>query len=337
MRARTAGSLALLLTCAAAATAADETPPPKKKPWTNDTELSVVATQGNSDTLTLGFKDRYETPIGKTDQGRFRFKFEGTLANKADERFVVASIPDPGQPIDPQNPCAGAGVSCATIEPAIEDSIERYLVEGRYDQKFSERAVWNAGASWDRNLTDGSGVESRTIGFAGLGNIWWDKDDFEFTTNYSLSYTDRRETTPDPEKDDTFLGVRFDWSYRNDWTKTVTYRNTWTINASLSDGQDYGFDMVNSVGVSVTERVAIKVSLQWLYNNLPPLETVDLDCANPDPTDPRATVPCNLICVDGTGSIVACTAPGAVQLNDETDIRKEKTDLIFNTSLVIKL
>ncbi len=336
-RARIAWSLSTLLILVAPATAQESASPAPTKPWTNDTELSVVATQGNSETLTLGFKDRYETPVGKTDKGRVRLKVEGTLADKADKRFVIASIPDPGQPIDPQNPCAGAGVSCATIEPAIEDSIERYLVEGRYDRKFSERAVWNTGASWDRNLTDGSGVESRAIGFAGLGHIWSDKDDLEFTTNYSLSYTDRRETTPDPEKDDTFAGARFDWSYRNDWTKTVTYKNTWTINASLSDGEDFGFDMVNSVGVSMTERVAIKVSLQWLYNNLPPLQTVDLDCANPDPSDPRATVPCNLICVDGTGIIVACTTPGAIQLNDETDIRKEKTDLIFNTSLVIKL
>jgi Protein of unknown function, DUF481 len=338
-RARIAWSLSALLILAPPATAQESaSPPPKKKPWTNDTELSVVATQGNSDTLTVGLKNRYETPTGKLDKGNVRFKVEATLSSKADDRFVIASAV-PGQPVDPLDPCGSPGASCVTVEPSPDDSIERYLFEGHYDRKLRERAVWNAGASWDRNLTDGSGVESRMIGFAGLGHVWWDREDLKFSTNYSLSYTDRRETTPDPEKNDQFTGVRFDWSYKNDWTKskTVTYTNTWTINASLRDSSDFGFDMTNGIGVSMTERVALQVSLQWLYNNFPPLETVDLDCANPDPSDPRTTVPCNLLCVDASGILTPCTAPGAIQLNDETDIRKEKSDLIFNTSLVIKL
>lgn len=326
----------LLLATAPGPAAAEEEQPAKKRAWKNDAEFSLVATQGNSNTLTLGLKERYDRSIGKADRNHVRFKLEGTLSDKADERFVIASFA-PGQPIDPANPCSSTGVSCATVEPAVEDSIERYLVEGRFDRKLSEHFVWNAGASWDRNLTDGSGVESRSIAFAGVGHIWYDRDDLEFTTNYSLSYTDRVETTLDPEKDNTFAGLRFDWSYRNDWSKTVTYTNTWTISASLSDAKDHGFDMTNGISVSMTERVALKVSLQWLFNNLPPLETVDLDCANPDPNDPRAAVPCNLVCVDGAGSAVPCSNPGAIQLDDETDIRKQTTDLIFNTSLVIKL
>ena len=330
------GLSALAVACAAAVAQEPAEPEKPAKRWSNDTELSVVATQGNSDSLSLGFKNLYETETGKKKKGTLRFKFEGTQTDKADERYVVASLAAPG-PIDPVDPCGSSAVGCTTVEPSVEDSIERYLAEGRFDRRFSERFVWNAGLSWDRNLTDGSGVESRSIGFAGLGHIWWDKDDLKFRTNYGLSYTDRRETTPDPEKDDRFLGARFDWSYDNDWSKTVTYTNTWTVNMSISDAEDYGFDMTNAVSVSMGERVALKVSLQWLFNNLPPLETVDLDCANPDPTDPRQEIPCDLVCVDTAGTVVACTTPGAIQLNDETDIRKETTDLIFKTTLVIKL
>ena len=327
----------MVLLVAAGLVFAQEAPPAKKKAWKNNAEFSIVATQGNSDTLTLGFKDRYEQALDQKGRNHVRFKFEGTLANKADDRFVVASLTTPPQPIDPLDPCSSAGVSCTTVEPLIEDSVERYLAEGRFDRKLSEKVVWNAGASWDRNLTDGSGVESRSIVFGGLGHIWYDRDDLEFNTNYSLSYTDRVETTPDPEKDDTFAGLRFDLSYSNDLSKSVTYSNSWTVSASLSDSQDFGSDMTNGISVSMSERVALKVSLQWLYNNLPPLETVDLDCANPIPGDPRATIPCNLLCVDAAGLIVNCTIPGAIQLDDETDVRKQSTDLIFNTSLVIKL
>ncbi len=304
--------------------------------WGNDTELSWVVTRGNSDTFTLGFKNVFQKWWGAEKNSRFQLKLEGTNSDKADDRFVVATL-DPNEPINPAVPCNSTGTNCTTIEPPVEDSIERYLVEGRYDRKFSQRRLWHAGASWDRNLTDGSGIKHRYIGFAGIGNIWWKSDDLTFTTTYSLSYTDREETTPDPLKEDQFAGLRFDWSYLNKWGKSVTYSNTWTINASLKDSADYNFDMINGISVAMTEKIALKVSLQWLYNNEPPLDTVDLECANPNPNDPRQTIPCNLICVDNTGTPILCSDPGAIQLNNETDVRKDKTDLIFNTSLVIKL
>lgn len=303
----------------------------EKKKWSNDTELSLVSTQGNSDTLAFGLKDVYQKFWEKS---RFQFKLEGTQASKADDRFVVIELSPPG--IDPADPCTTGG-ACRTVEPAREDSIERYLVEGRYDRDISERTFWNVGASWDRNLTDGSGIENRYIGFAGIGNKWWDRDDLKFITNYGVSYTDREETTVDPLKDDTFAGLRFDWAYLNKFGKSVTYTNTWSINYSLDDSDDYNFDMINAITVAMSERIALKVSLQWLYNNLPPLQTVDLECANPDPNDPRPTIPCNLVCVDGNGNIDPQCNQGSVPLPEEVDIRKDKTDLIFNTSLVIKL
>jgi hypothetical protein len=325
-----------LVALPSAALAQDKNKDKEENTWSNDTELSSVATWGNSNVFTLGFKNLYQQWWGAEKNSRFQIKLEGTKSDKADDRFVVATL-DPNQPIDPGIPCSSAGAICATIEPPVEDDIERYLVEGKYNQNFSKRTFWQAGASWDRNLTDGSGILNRYIGFGGIGNIWWDSEELKFSTNYALSYTDRDETTPDPLKEDQFIGLRFDWSYLNQWGKNVTYNNTWTINASLQDSQDYNFDMVNGISVAMTERVALKVSLQWLFNNEPPLNTVDLDCANPDPNDPRQTVPCNLICVDDTGAIVACTDPGSTQLNDETDIRKDQSDVIFNTSLVIKL
>lgn len=309
---------------------------PDKNKWDNDTELSLVATQGNAETISFGFKNVYQKWWGAQDNSRFQLKLEGTLSQEADDRFVVATL-DPSQPIDPDDPCSSTGTTCTTVEPALKDSIERYLVEGRFDRKFSRRTLWHAGASWDRNLTDRSGVENRYIGFAGVGNIWWDNDDLRFRTNYGVSYTDREETTPDPLKEDRFGGLRFDWSYRNKWGKNVTYTNTWTINSSLDDTQDYNFDMINGISVTMTKKIALKVSLQWLYNNEPPLNTVDLECANPNPSDPRDTIPCDLLCVDDGGAPISCLDPGAMQLNNETDIRKDKSDLIFNTSLVVEL
>jgi len=279
--------------------------------------------------LAFGLKELY---LYKFESSRFQFKLEGTQANKADDPYVKLIRGSGG--IDHTDPCSGT-TTCETVEPDPENSIERYLAEGRYSHDISAKTNWNVGASWDRYLTDGSGVDSRYIGFAGIGNIWYDRDDLKFSTNYGISYTDRTETTPDPAKDDTFAGVRLDWAYLNKFGANVTYTNTWTINESLSDTQDYNSDMVNAVGIDINKHLAFKVSLQWLYNHVPPLRTVDLQCANPNPNDPRQLIACSLICVDNAGSVVPCDDPGAHQLPDEKDIRKHTNDFIFNTTLVI--
>jgi hypothetical protein len=44
----------------------------------------------------------------------------------------------------------------------------------------------------------------------------------------------------------------------------------------VADASDYSFDMVNSVAVAMSKRLALKVSLQWLYNSEPALEEVDV-------------------------------------------------------------
>ena len=60
--------------------------------------------------------------------------------------------------------------------------------------------------------------------------------------------------------------------------------------------------MTNSIAVGINSRLALKVSLQWLYNNFPALEEIDLLGAE-------------------EGATVMA--------------RKEKLDTIFSTSLVI--
>ena len=88
-------------------------------------------------------------------------------------------------------------------------------IENRYDRNISERFFWNAGVSWERNKN--AGILNRYIGFAGVGNRWWSREDLKFSTTYGLSYTDREDEVQDPLKDDTFVGFRFGWEYLNQW------------------------------------------------------------------------------------------------------------------------
>ena len=69
-------------------------------------------------------------------------------------------------------------------------------------------------------------------------------------------------------------------------------------------------DMTSAITVSMSEKLALRVSLQWLYNNKPALQEIDV------------------IFIDESGAEIDFGT---------TTIRKEKLDTIISTSLVIKM
>ena len=256
----------------------------------NSTELSFVLTEGNADTDALGFKNRlrYVWP-----SARYTFRVEATRTNTTED--PIALVND------------GSELGYDIIEFSKSPDVERYLVENRYDHSITERFFWNVGLSWDRNKD--AGILSRWIGFAGLGNVWWDREDLRFNTSYGLSYTDREEEEPDPTKEDSFFGYRFNWEYLNMWGKRTAYENDWVFNGNFADSSDWNTVMTNAISVGINSRLALKVSLQWLYNNRPALQEIDL------------------FLVDENGNLIV--QPIKVERS------KEKLDTTFNTSLVI--
>lgn len=282
--------LLCLVLIAGAAAAQDEEE--EELGWSNVTDLSLVVTEGNSSTETFGFKNRLRR---NWTGALYTFRFDAVRSNTADDPFAV--IPDPERPEE---------IEIVTFDKTPD--VEKYYVENRYDRTITERLFWNVGLTWDRNKD--AGIDSRWVGFAGLGNIWWDREDLRFNTAYGLSYTDRTETDPDPTKEDTFFGFRFNWEYENQWGKVTTFENSWTFNTNFSDSTDWNSDMTSSILVAMNARVALRVSLQWLFQNRPALE--DLDVFVRDPNG-------NLI-----GLPITVSEP------------KEKLDTIFSTSLVIK-
>jgi hypothetical protein len=253
--------------------------------WFNSTELSLVVTDGNSSTETFGFQN---TLRREWSRARYTLRLDGVRSNAADDRFAL---------VDPD-----ASGGFRVIEPPTEPDVERYLIENRYEREITERFFWNVGLSWDRNLD--AGILNRYQAYVGVGNIWWDRKDLKFNTSYGVSYTDREEESPDPAKDDRFGGFRFNWHYLNKFGANTTYENDWSFNTNFKDTSDYFTEMVNSIAVAINTRVALKVSLQWVYSNEPALEEIDL--------------------LDETGDLVG-----------EVSVRKERLDTIFRTALVV--
>ena len=315
---RAAVCCSCLVAFAASALAAQEPPPPPEKAWSNETELSVALTEGNSSTQSIAFKDTFKW---RWPGSRFQLKVDVLRAANADDWFQQV---DPGYTWEP-----GATPVLTTshlVKPPSELDAENYFMEGRYDHTIKKELNWNAGASWDSN--EDAGIESRYILFAGLGHLWVDREDRKFLTSYGLSWTDRREETPDPEKEEQFAGVRLAWTYKDLLGKSTTFDHDWTVNVSLADGNDWSSDMTNALSVSMSKRLSLRVSLRWLFNHEPALQDVD-QVARIEVRDPDG-IPGNgdefFETVDGGGSEIVF---------GETRVRKDQLDQVFKTTLVV--
>jgi hypothetical protein len=287
--------------------------------WSNATDFSLVVTEGNSETKTFGFKNSLKW---SGEESRFRLKFDAVSSETADDRYLLVDAGLTWLPGEDPPPTTGTTI----ITPGIEPDVERYFVEGRYDHEISKRLEWHVGGSWDRN--EDAGIKNRYIAFSGLGHNWKAEEDLEFRTSYGFSFTDRDEDEPDPEKDDQFIGARLGWDYMNRFGKAALYENDFTANISLQNTSDYLLDMVQSVGVHLTDRLALKVSVQFLYAAEPALEEVDLiglvELVDPDGTP-------------GNGDEffqTVSTGGGEFEFG-KADIRKDELDTIARTSLVI--
>ena len=300
--------------------AQDKPKEPPKLGWSNNTDLSIVLTAGNSAAQTWGFTNelRYTWK-----DARFLFEANVVRSKTSDDHFFLVApgleFPVGGAPANPPT-------SLVKPDPTLD--VANSLLRGTYERDITSRFFWNAGASWDRN--DDAGILNRYIVHAGVGNKWVETERRRFATSYGLSYTDREEEKPDPEKDRRFAGARFGSEYRERFNPGTTFDSRFAANVNLSDPSDYSIDTTNALTVSVVGHVSLKVSLQWLYENEPALES-DLDVIafieviNPDG-------------IPGSGDerFRTLSSGGSKLVIGSADARKEKLDTIFRTALVIK-
>lgn len=308
----------LLLACSATFVQAQEAEDETRLGWTNETELSLVLTGGNSTARTFGFGN---TLRHVWDVARLQIRLNGIRTETSGERFLRTNsgvkFPVGGFP-ETEN--------TTLVRPTPEPDVENYLVSGRYDRDISKRLFWNAGGSWDRNSD--AGLLNRYVVFGGLGNIWSDSETVRFSTTYAFSYTDREEATRNPEKADRFGGARLGWDYINRFGGGTVYENDFTTNINMTNTSDYSLNMVNALGVSMSNHLSLRISLQLLFENEPALEDVDI-IARAELVDPDG--------IPGTGDefFETVTSGGSRSIVGRGRIHKDRLDSIFRTALVI--
>lgn len=288
MSKRTLAATALLLTATLAANpsaAHDPEADGKVEGWFDSAELSYVLTAGNSEASTLGFKN---TLSRVWTDSLFTLKAGAVRADATTFSRTAVGTPE----------------SFTVIETDDNNlTAESYFLNGRYLHDITERFFWYGGLGWDRNRF--AGIDSRFIAEAGVGNTWIQNDNTVFKTAYAATYTDQTDVLELPNTEGSFAGLRLSSDFLHKFGTSATYANALVLDENLDETDDWRADMVNSVAVSMSRRLALKASLQWLYDNQPSFLQVAL--------------------VDSLGVPTGLTVP----------VELDELDTVFTTSLVI--
>lgn len=249
--------------------------------WTGSAELSAVLTSGNAESETLGLRT---TLIREWKVSTVTLEAGGLRAESTTtQRFGIGT------------PAAFREVENSTTAKTAEN----YLVRGRYDRRLSERLFWYLGAAWDRNTF--AGIDNRYVGTAGVGHAWFTTDDSHLKTTYGLSYTQQDDVVG---TSDSFTGVRLSYDYLRALTSTTDFGSLLIADANLDETSDYRVDVSNWIAATMTDRLALKISLQVLYDNEPSLQALPLFDEAGEPTGETGLAPLDDLDLMWTAALV---------------------------------
>jgi putative salt-induced outer membrane protein YdiY len=216
--------------------------------WENATELSFVSTGGNASSTTSGVK---ASLTGTGDPHTFKLELGGIRASSEVKTRRAVGTP---------------GSFTVTETTDSESTAGSYFARARYDRAI-DGAFAFGGAGWDRNTF--AGVENRYQVVTGVGRTWLDGESGRFKTDVGGTYTIQRDVQPRPGADDEFFGFRGSVEARRRLTTTADYTSNLVVDQNLETSSDFRADWINSVAVSISEGLALKTSIQLLYDAQP--------------------------------------------------------------------
>jgi putative salt-induced outer membrane protein YdiY len=249
---RAAVTVAVLAVGASEGVAQDDPP----LGWTDVAEFTFVMTSGNASASTLGLKNtlehRWDDALFHLSAGAVRAESGITMrtATGTIDDFSITKITD------------------------TEKTAENYFIQSRFDRGLTETAYLFGGLGWDRNTF--AGVQNRYDVVAGAGRAWVDSEARRFKSDLGLTYTVQDDVIEDPSREDSFGGLRVTLDFFESLTATTDFASLLVVDENLSETDDLRADWTNSVTVAMSENLALKASLQILYDNLPAFVAVPL-------------------------------------------------------------
>ena len=168
-----------------------------------------------------------------------------------------------------------------------ETTAESYFARSRYDRDFGAGYAFG-GAGWDRNTF--SGIQNRFSLVGGFGRTFAESDAARFKADIGLTYTIQKDVSPVAGADDAFAGARLSVDAMRQLSETTELTSVLTVDESLEGAEDIRADWVNSLSVSINSRLALKTSIQLLFDNEPAFFGVPLESAPGVPTGTEVPV-----------------------------------------------
>jgi hypothetical protein len=223
--------------------------------WSNQADVGIVFKAGNSSNSSLHF-DNSLRRIGKRDIWLLRFG--GLRTRTTDDRYAVGS---PGD--------------FEVVEDTARDlDSERYYAYSRYDRRINSFWFWMAGGGWERDLD--AGIVNQTTIFGGVGNVWLDRDNVRFRTDYAVTITSREDEIPDPQRDSRYSEARLSWDFMQKFGKNAQFDSDFIFTVNVGRASDNHFNTISSITSALTDIFSLRASLRLIHYNLPALEELDL-------------------------------------------------------------
>ena len=216
--------------------------------WENATELSFVSTGGNASSTTFGVK---ASLTGTGAPNTVKLEIGGIRASSD---------------ITTRRADGTAASFTITETTSSETTASSYFARSRYDRAFAGAFAFGGGG-WERNTF--AGVENRFSIVAGLGRTWVEGESGRFKTDIGGTYTIQRDVQPAAGADDEFFGARATIEATRRLTATADYSSMLIADQNLETTADFRADWINSIAVTISEGLALKTSLQLLYDAQP--------------------------------------------------------------------
>ena len=228
----------------------------KELGWFNTAELTFVTTGGNAAQSTFGLKSALDR-IWETSALRFQV---GGIRTSSTMTVRTAT---------------GSASAFTVDETSTSDvTAENYFARGRYERTVSEAMFLYGGAGWDRNTF--AGIDNRYGFVGGVGRSWSETETFKLRTDVGVTYTIQDDVVDDPSGSDSFAGLRAGYGLSRQLSETTTFASDLIVDENLNDTDDLRADFTNSVAVAMSGALALKASLQLLYDNQPALQEIPL-------------------------------------------------------------
>jgi putative salt-induced outer membrane protein YdiY len=224
--------------------------------WSDVAELTFVLTAGNASASTFGLKNTAERLWEKSS---FKLSF-GAVRTESGITTRTAS----GTTED----------FTVSEDTETEVTAENFFVKSRLDRALSDAAFIFGGADWDRNTF--AGIQNRYGFVTGAGRAWFEEETRRLKTDLGFTYTIQDDVVENPGADDSFFGLRGSYDFFKTLTETTDLTSVLVVDQNLNATEDLRADWTNSLAVAMSERLALKTSLQILYDKDPALTAVPL-------------------------------------------------------------